>query len=210
VRLQPVVRDFFRNFDCSATTDFEFGRFAPSFINVPGSATTSGSSTTVTEGVSGNAFALAIGVGDELYVRSAGDRVLVTAKASNASITISEAKDWSSVVNLQVRKFSSGQGASDGWIPCAGLINKVVHLEVATLASTSAQFCIETRSSGMNSSRVLTPAAFSAVTVSSTNGSSSFADIAIPEGCEAIRVGVIVVSNGTDVVSAHLYGEQYA
>jgi hypothetical protein len=205
--IQAKTREFYRAFDPSASTDYFYGRYAEGFINVPNSAKTSGSSTTVVEGSTGNRFADAIGQYDELYVRSTGDRVLVTARASEASITISAAKDWSSIVNLQVRKFQGGQTSTDGWIKVAGWRNKVIHYEILTLGSTSVQFSIETRIAGMNSSRVLNPAAISAVTVQTTTGTSTVGDIPIPESCEEIRLGVIVVSDGTDVISAAIHGE---
>lgn len=202
--IQTKVRDFYRSFDPSASTDYFYGRYASTFVNIPGSMSAAGS-TTVTEGVTGNAFATAINQYDEIYVRSTGDRVRVTAKASNAEITISASKTWVAV-NGQVRSFQGGQTSIDGWIRVDGWRNKTIHYEIATLGSTTIQFSIETRISGI-SSRVLNPAAIGAITVQSTTGTSTVGDIPIPEACEEIRLGVIVATDGTDVISAAICGE---
>lgn len=204
-----VLREFFRNVDTAstdATTDILFGRYAQQFQNLPGSATAA-ASTTVTEGVSGNAFAQAIGRFDELYNPANGNRVYVTAKASDASITVSSSVTWTAA-NLQLRKWQGGQGPDDGWIGVAGLTNKTVHLEVKTLGSTSIAFHVQTRMNGQNSSRIISPAAITAASVSTTDGSSTILDIPITEGAEALRVGALINTDGTDVFSASFYGER--
>jgi hypothetical protein len=203
---QAVVRHFCINYDPSSETDFVYPRLADTFQTLGASATTSGSSTTVSEGSTSNEFANGLGVGDILYNPVTGDTVSVTARASSASITVSSAVNWATHKNIRVRKFSSGQTVNDGWIGCADLTDKVVRLTVATIASASATFTIESKMPHMAPVTLLTPANFTAITTSATTGVSSFADIAIPETAMAVRVGVKVATDGTDVVSAALMG----
>jgi hypothetical protein len=195
----------FKGYDPASAGDYVYGRFAETFQPLPGSAITSGSSTTVTEGVSGNAFAAGIGVGDLLYEPTAGTTLLVTAKASDASITVNTAVNWSTARSLQVMKFQSGSTGTSGWVGIGGASRVQLHIEIATLGSASCTFTLETRlSPGVNSSTILTPSAFTATTVSSTTGTSSFADIPITDSAQAFRLGVKVGTDSTDVVSAVL------
>jgi hypothetical protein len=201
-----VVKTLYQDFNPASETDYVYGRFADTYQVVPGGVKTAGSSTTISENATGDASFAAVGVGDLLYNRATGDTVLVTAKASDASITSGTAVNWAANSNVQVRKFQSGQTSADGWIGVGHLSEKVLHIEVEAIASASVTFSIEIKQPGMAPTTILTPAAFTAASVSSTTGVSSFADIAIPETAHSLRLGVKVGTDGTDIVSASLMG----
>jgi hypothetical protein len=199
-----ITRRLLYQYDCAASTDFEYGCYSRDFQSVPKAVATSGSSTTVSESPTGAASFNAVGVGDLLYNPATGDTVRVTAKASSAQITVNTAVNWSTGTNIQVQKFQLGQTEADGWVGIGGASRVTLHLEVATLGSASVQFALEVRAGGNITSRVLTPAALTAITVSSTTGVNSQASILITDGGEAFRLGTLVVTDSTDVVSANL------
>jgi hypothetical protein len=202
-----VTRRLLYQYDCASSTDFEYGRYSRGFQSVPKACKTSGSSTTVSENTTGDATFDAVGVGDLLYNPATGDTVRVTAKASSAQITVSSAVTWAANSNIQVQKFQIGQAETDGWVSIGGASRVTLHLEVATLGSASVQFALEVRAGGQITSRILTPAALTAATVSSTTGVNSQASILITDGGEAFRLGTLVVTDSTDVVSASLVVE---
>jgi hypothetical protein len=203
---QIVAVDFFRNHNL-ASAGYLYGRFAQQFQSLPKAAKTSGSSATWVDVTSGDNFAAAINVGDELYEPIAGTRVLVIEKASNASITVSAAADLgSSGKNLHVRPFASGTTVTDGWVDCSNLMNKSVSLQVDELAGTSITFTIEGRVPGSAPMTIYTSAALVADTINS-EGLSNLAPIEIPESISAVRVGAkIDTDSGTNSISARLFG----
>jgi hypothetical protein len=84
-----------------------------------GQIETSGSSTTVTGVNASDDVFIDIEVGDIILVRdvqgNTTERVVV-AKASNDSITVNTAVDWSAQVNWRWWNVECGTGADDGWI----------------------------------------------------------------------------------------------
>lgn len=102
----------------------EGGTLGPKWGQVPGRVITSGSSTTVTEAVTGEGPFRDLAVGDVLKVcRVLGtgtvcDIVAITAKASSASITVDTAVNWQNGTagqKAEFRKPSCGQTINDGW-----------------------------------------------------------------------------------------------
>lgn len=89
----------------------------------PGTIKTVGSSTTVTENVASSNPFVDIGVGDVITVSrstTAVDIVVVTAKASDASITVDPAVDWSAGYSWRWWDTQSGTTDNDGWIGVTG------------------------------------------------------------------------------------------
>lgn len=201
-----VQIDAFKGYDVT-TAGYTYGRFQPQFRSLPKPAKTSGSSTTTVDVTSGDNFASPLAVGDELWEPSGELRRSVTAKASDASITVSSAWDLGTGKHLHYRKFYSGTAATDGWIGVGHLTSKVVILEVATLNATSVTFTIEGRVPGSSPTTIYSSAAQTAVTVS--GGVNSLAPIEIPESVDAIRIGVKVdTATGAQSVSARVHGVQ--
>jgi hypothetical protein len=100
------------------------GGLGSNWGSVPGRVTTSGSSTTVTEKVTGELPFAGLSVGDVLKVNRGApgpttvDIVAITAKASGASITVDTAVNWSGgTAGSQAffRQPVCGQAATDGW-----------------------------------------------------------------------------------------------
>lgn len=89
----------------------------------PGTLDTVGASTTVTENVASTNPFRDIAVGDVIVVQrstNARDIVVVTAKASDASITVDTSVDWSVGVSWRYIKLQTGTTANDGWISVTG------------------------------------------------------------------------------------------
>jgi hypothetical protein len=205
---QVVTRQFYHDYNPASETDFVYGKLADGFRSLPKAVKTSGSSTTVSENTTGDGSFGPLGVGDILYNPANGNTVIVTAKASDAEITVSSTVNWAAGTNIHFRKFMSGQTVDDGWIGCGDLSDKTVRITIDSVASASITATIESRMPNMPPATLLTPANFTAVSVSSTTGVSSFADIAIPETAQAVRVGLKVGTDGTDVVNAALMGRR--
>lgn len=91
-----------------------------------GTIKTSGSSTTVTENVASSSPFIDVNVGDVIIVRRVtstppqDDIVVVTAKASDASITVDTAVDWSAGFLWRWYKLAAGTASTDGWINVEG------------------------------------------------------------------------------------------
>lgn len=115
---QIEERTWVREYDVdSATLTF---CSSGTLITGTGQLKTSGSSTTVTSAVAGSASLSPIVVGDQLsVVSSTGAETFrtVTAKASNDSITVSSAVDWTTPVNFRFRKVTCGTDDESGWLP---------------------------------------------------------------------------------------------
>jgi hypothetical protein len=206
---KTIVRRLLYQYDPADSTDYGYYAYAKDFINVAKGVKTSGSSTTVSENESGDASFVGVGVGDLLYNRSTGDLVRVTAKASNAQVTVSTAVNWPANSNVQVQKLQGGQTESDGWVNITGATKVTLYTEVATIGSASVRFSLETRAGGQITTQVLNPSALTAVTVSSTTGVNSTGSFLITEGAEFFRLGTIVVTDSTDIVSAVLVIEYH-
>jgi hypothetical protein len=203
---QVVTRQFCQDYNPASETDYVYPRLSDSFRTLPKAVKTAGSSTTISENTTGDGSFAPIVAGSILYNPANGNTVLVASKTSDAEVTSATAVNWAAGTNIQYRHFMSGQTVNDGWIGCGDLSDKNIHIEVEAIASASVTFSIEIKQPGMSPTTILTPAAFTAVTVSSTTGVSSFADIAIPETAYAVRLGMKVATDGTDSVSAALMG----
>lgn len=89
----------------------------------PGTIKTTGSSTTVEENVASSNPFTDITVGDIIIVARSTtniDIVVVTAKASAASITVDTAVNWSAGYAWRWLDFQVGAAATDGWISVSG------------------------------------------------------------------------------------------
>lgn len=139
-------------------TSFEYCRLlgasrapdSPAFAAV-GTIETSGSSTTVTEEVSGTLPFENVSVGDELEIRSSehvvvaaavvtrvGEifRRVVTAKASGASITVHTALNITKAT-FTYRKLECGTAATNGWVPTGGSSSVSFSIHVDQINTTS-------------------------------------------------------------------------
>jgi hypothetical protein len=172
--------------------------------------TTSGSSTTVTA-VTGSPFAL-LGVGDDLVVNNSGtsERRRITAKASDASVTVNSAVDWSNGAAgfpFNFKNITCGTTDEDGWVSATNLTEKEVKVLIETEASSGGvDFSIECRGTGEDDE----PAQLVAFNKTGVT-SPTFAEVVpIPERCDAIRVGMKwgTADGGADSVSAYFYGKR--
>lgn len=108
---------------------------------------TSGSSTTVTEETASTDPFAPVSVGDILQVTipATGVRtsVVVTAKASAASITVEPAVDLTAGSAFTYLRTSVGTGDTLGWIPVSGDGEKSFSWTIATINATSIQATIQ-------------------------------------------------------------------
>lgn len=204
---QSVTYDFFRNYDVTSVTDFTYGKFDMTFRSLKRSVKTSGSSTTVSEDTSGDGSFAQISVGDELYNPVTGDRVLVTAKASDAEITVSSAVNWAAHTNIQFRKFLSGTGAGDGWIDVEGMDQKTVTFAIDTFTATSISATIEGRNPGQTATTIYSFPDQTAVSVSGIIN--SITPVKVSEQFKELRFGVKLTGDGgAQSISAHFNGHR--
>lgn len=110
---------------------------------IPGSSTlvTSGSSTTVTEGVTDALPFALLSVGDVLFIGNGPDTPVIrriTAKASGASVTVDTAVDLGTAGRqFGWKKTSCGTAASDGWIDVSSFLFKKVTVHLRQMDATS-------------------------------------------------------------------------
>lgn len=174
-----------------------------------GGITTSGSSTTTTA-VAGTPFNQ-IGVGDIIRasrsnVTSGGVSVdnyfvrLVTAKASETSLTVNTAWDLSTGITGgyagSMNKFYSGTTATDGWFWTGGLSSKHVKINIETLAATNVILSIEGKYEDPDATGV-------DIVPEQTYTATGSDDITISEDWPFMRVGLRHTGAGTDVVSVY-------
>lgn len=131
---------------------------------------TSGSSTTVTEYVTGDNPFTEISVGDILYIQQPYGAPeaprLVTARASAASITVDTAIDLSATGGFSWtwRKQSCGSTISDGWFPVGNFYTLTFSTEWATKNATSLEAQVECRLGNVSASpTIINSASLSAV-----------------------------------------------
>lgn len=210
----PTLDDkkyFFYKYDVAALTpNFIYGRLSD---RVPGRGgiTTSGASTTVTSSTAdtNSPFVAAfdfVNIGDILWIQTtdtAWATRVVTAKASNTSITVDTAINLSTArTSWSVQQFKSGTTINDGWVNTRDLEAKSVQVEVDTFAggTTNITFSIEGRldAAGSSSSYQVINKIFTAV------GTQVFS---IPEPYNQMRVGAYcTVDGGVQSISAFLKG----
>ncbi len=163
---------------------------------------TSGSSTTVTEATaSTNPFA-PIGVGDVLYI-SVGPGVqaptvrAVTAKASDASITVDSAitltgNAWS------FKKLSCGTGITDGWIPVGLFATLNFTIELVSLTAASDDFQVECKKGVVTSAAAI-------IDTTSMAAPGTYSRVITDGVWDACRVGLKVTGDaGVQSINASL------
>lgn len=151
----------FMNFDVTDTSfiycrfDGQGGTPFGAAIQGPGRAVTVGSSITVTEFVIGSNPFAPIVAGDMMLFTLAQPAVpvyrLVTAKASNASITVNGVIDLTGGFSWTYYKRSCGTGAESGWVgvtPDSG--KKLFSYTITTIAATSIESQVQCREDLLN------------------------------------------------------------
>lgn len=167
----------------------------------PSTITTSGSSTTTTEGVASAAPFTLLAVGDVISVSSpdgtTANRV-ITAKASGSSITVDTAWDLSTAVPFSWWDVTCGTTASDGWIDVAGADRVAITFEIDQLNVTGGiDMQIQCRASGISSSPVQvfpTCSSGSCATVQNytTAGIASSTTVVLEVPYSTCRVGIFI------------------
>ena len=172
-----------------------------------GGVTTAGSSTTTTA-VAGTPFNQ-IAVGDIIRaskgnVTSGGVSVdnffvrLVTAKASETSLTVNSAWDLSATGGYagSMQKLEQGTAATSGWFWTGGLSSKHVKINVETLAATNIIMSIEGKYEDPDATGV-------DIVPEQTYTAAGSDDVTITEDWPFMRVGLRHTGAGTDIVSVY-------
>lgn len=117
---EVIARSFVYNWDADSTT----ATYCTTSEEIPGDKLikTSGSSTTVVENTASDSPFTLLGTGDVITVIIAGTatNVVITAKASAASITVDPAIDLTGGYSFRWRKTACGTTAGFGWQPAFG------------------------------------------------------------------------------------------
>ena len=172
-----------------------------------GGVTTAGSSTTTTA-VAGTPFNQ-IAVGDIIRaskgnVTSGGVSVdnffvrLVTAKASETSLTVNSAWDLSATGGYagSKQRLEQGTAATSGWFWTGGLSSKHVKINVETLAATNIIMSIEGKYEDPDATGV-------DIVPEQTYTAAGSDDVTITEDWPFMRVGLRHTGAGTDIVSVY-------
>jgi hypothetical protein len=213
--LLPVIaqaqeqRTFVRTYDLAATSYIYCATSVPFEVTGARATTVLGGSTTVTAVLPTDAFRQ-VAVGDDLVFSVDGNDYLrrVTAKASNASLTVDSAVTLrlttGSPFSIQTR--SCGTAVTDGWINVQGWTDKMVKLEAAALTGTGGvTWSIECRLSGNATAPIQLVTGNMASTTVPVNGDT----VVVPEPCSDLRVGLkwgTADGAGPDSVSAYVVG----
>jgi hypothetical protein len=179
-------------------------------------ALTASSSTTVTGAASQAPFAK-LGVGDELSFNVAGSflRRVITAKASDSSVTVDSAINLSGNSTtgypFTYKDLTCGNSDTDGWVNTDGISNKIMTILVNALSATGGlDYSAECRGLGDASTPVKLFAGNTTQAIVVGVPSTTLAPFVIPEHCASIRVGFkygTTDTSGTDSVSAFLRAE---
>jgi hypothetical protein len=114
----------------------------------PAQIKTTGSSTTVTENVASTNPFTNLNIGDMIEVvrdpvTGVTDRVSITAKASNASVTVSATVNWSNGYNFRWRQLACGTAVTDGWAGTGTFNTACATIEYVTKNATSLDYQVE-------------------------------------------------------------------
>lgn len=148
VHAEEQVANFFLLYDLDATSitycrvaNLNGDPFGGPVTVALGKLKTSGSSATVVENTASSNPFLAIAIGD-IIVANTGDETtkygVVIAKASNASLTIHAARDWSAGYNFGILRPACGTAATSGWIDFpAGFENKLIGFHLKQISGVT-------------------------------------------------------------------------
>jgi hypothetical protein len=203
-------RTYVRTYDLDATA-YTYCVTAEPF-RIPGAtATTSGSSTTVSAVSPADAFDR-VAVGDDILFVVAGTQYLrrVATKTSAASITVDSAVTLTATTGspFSFMTRSCGTAATDGWVNTSAWSDKMVKVETATLTGTGGvDVSVECRLAGTATA----PSQLVTGNITSTTAPLAGDTFVIPEPCASIRVGLkwgTANGAGPDSVSAYIVGRR--
>lgn len=201
-----ITKTFFYLYDCDATTvkygafaDWSPGRFAIS---------NSGSSTDVVAKTAGQGPFGPLSVGDIIAVRTdetTVERRVVATWTDADTIVVNANIDLSGnsagYIPWEWKKRTLGANAGDAWVQANNWFDKVLKVDINTLASDSVDVMIQMRGPDLDAGSSEITANYAAT---------GYYEIEIPDDCLALRVGLNAGSDatGTDSINVILQARE--